>query len=124
MTPKAAEPNPQGLEREAGLESRERSCCPSRRDGPSGRRAVVIGGPDVWEVVGSVVGSVVGGDVVPAERVARAVELFSLRPEQVEAALAYYAEFTDEINGRVAANAAAAAEAEALWRRRQDLLAG
>jgi len=92
----------------------------SFRDGPSGRRAVVMGGPDVWEVVGSVV----GGDVVPAERVARAVELFSLRPEQVEAALAYYAEFTDEINGRVAANAAAAAEAEALWRRRQDLLAG
>ena len=92
----------------------------SFRDGPSGRRAVVMGGPDVWEVVGSVV----GGDVVPAERVARAVELFRLRPEQVEAALAYYAEFTDEIDGRIAANAAAAEEAEALWRRRQDLLAG
>jgi hypothetical protein len=92
----------------------------SFRDGSSGRRAVVAGGPDVWEVVAGVV----GGDVAPAERVARAVELSGLRREQVEAALAYYTEFTDEIDERIAANVAAAEEAETLWRRRQDLLAG
>ena len=91
----------------------------SFRDGPSGRRAVV-GGPDVWEVVAGVV----GGDVAPAERVARAVELFGLRREQVDAALAYYTEFTDEINERIAANLATAEQAETLWRRQQDLLTG
>jgi hypothetical protein len=90
------------------------------RDGPAGRRAAMVGGPDVWEVIGGVI----GGDVPVGRRVARAVDLFGLRREQVEAALAYYADFTDEIDAEVAANAAAAEEAEARWRRQQDLLAG
>jgi len=91
----------------------------SFRDGPAGRRAGLIGGPDVWEVVAGLV----GGDVAPAKRVTRAVELFGLRREQVEAVLAYYAEFTEEIDAQVRVNLAAAEEAEALWRRQQDLLA-
>ncbi|MGH9041778.1 MAG: hypothetical protein ACRDZ3_16290 [Acidimicrobiia bacterium] len=90
------------------------------RDGPGGRRAALVGGPDLWEVVGGVI----GGDVPADHRVARAVEVFAWRVEQVEAALAYYAEFTDEILAEIAANAAAAEEAETLWRRQQDLLAG
>ena len=90
------------------------------RDGPTGRRAILIGGPDVWEVVSGVI----GGDVRSEERVDRAVQLFGLRPDQIEAALGYYAEFTDEIDAEMAANAAAAEEAEALWQRRQGLLAG
>ena len=52
------------------------------------------------------------------------MEVFGWRPEQVEAALGYYAEFTAEIDDELAANASAAEEAEALWRRQQDLLAG
>jgi hypothetical protein len=87
--------------------------------GPSGRRASLVGGPDVWEVVAGVI----GGDVAPAKRVQRAVDLFGLRPEQVEAALAYYAEFTDEIDAQIEATRAAAEEAEELWRRQRDLLA-
>lgn len=90
------------------------------RDGASGRRAALVGGPDVWEVIGGLL----GGDVSVGERVARAVDVFGWRADEVEAALAYYVEFTDEIDAEIAANAAAAEEAEALWRRRQDLLAG
>lgn len=90
------------------------------RDGPGGRRAVLVGGPDVWEVIGAVV----GGDVPVPDRADRAGELLGLSPAQVDAALAYYAEFTGEIDSELASNAAAADEAEALWRRRQDLLAG
>jgi hypothetical protein len=90
------------------------------RDGPTGRRAALAGGPDVWEVVGGIV----GGDVPAAKRVDRAVRVFGLRREQVDAALAYYAEFTAEIDAEIAANVAAAEEAEAQWRRRQALLAG
>jgi hypothetical protein len=92
----------------------------SFRDGPAGRRAHLVGGPDVWEVVEGLV----GGDVPVAERITRAVEVFGLPGQLVEAALAYYAEFTEEIDGQVDANRKAAEEAEAQWRRRQDLLAG
>lgn len=89
------------------------------QDGATGRRATLVGGPDVWEVVAGLV----GGDVSPDERVQRAVEVFGLRREQVDAVLAYYADFTDEIDAQVEANVAAADEAEALWRRQHDLLA-
>jgi hypothetical protein len=90
------------------------------RDGPTGRRVALVCGPDVWELVGGLV----GGDVAPDRRIERAVELFGLRREQVEAALAYYAEFTSEIDAQVEANRQAAEEAEALWHRQQELLAG
>jgi len=90
------------------------------RDGPTGRRAGLVGGPDVWEVVAGVV----GGDVPVGERADRAVEVFALHPTQVQAALGYYAEFTEEIEAEIASNTAAADEAERLWKRRQGLLAG
>jgi hypothetical protein len=89
------------------------------RDGPSGRRAGLVGGPDVWEVIGGLV----GGDIPAEARIERAVDVFGLTPKQVGAALDYYADFTTEIDGEIAANLAAADEAEAVWRRRQDLLA-
>ncbi|MDX6275832.1 MAG: hypothetical protein QOJ92_3042, partial [Frankiales bacterium] len=57
-----------------------------------------------------------------ADRMDRATELFGLRPEQVEAVLGYYAEFTDEADADIKANALAAAEAEQHWRRGQELL--
>jgi hypothetical protein len=89
------------------------------RDGPAGRRAGLVGGPDVWEVIGGLV----GGDVPADSRIERAVELFGLSPREVAAALDYYANYEAEIDERIAANLAAADEAEAAWRRRRDLLA-
>jgi hypothetical protein len=91
----------------------------SFRDGPTGRRAALMGGPDVWEVVAGLV----GGDVPAGDREQRAVEILGLHPPQVDAVLAYYADFTDEIDARVDANLVAAEEAEALWQRQHDLLA-
>jgi hypothetical protein len=88
------------------------------RDGATGRRAGLVGGPDVWEVIGGLV----GGDVPTEDRLDRAVEVFGLSARQVEAALDYYADFTDEIDGELAANVAAVDEAETAWRRRQGLL--
>ena len=90
------------------------------RDGPTGRRAGLVGGPDVSEAVAGIV----GGDVPVTERVDRAVEVFALRRQLVEAALGYYAEFTEEIDAEIEANAVAADEAERLWKRQQGLLAG
>ncbi len=68
------------------------------RPGPAGRRPALLDGPEVWEVIGGLI----GGDVPPEERVARSIDLFDLRREDIEAALAYYAEFTDEIDGWLA----------------------
>jgi hypothetical protein len=90
------------------------------RDGVSGRRAGLVDGPDVWEVIGGIV----GGDVPVIDRVERAVSIFGLAPERVSAALDYYATYPEEIDGAIAANVAAAEELEEIWRRRQQLLAG
>ena len=89
------------------------------RDGASGRRAALAGGPDIWEVVTAVI----GGDVRGDDRLTRVLDVFGLRPEEVNVALAYYAECTEEIDAEISANLAAAEEAEELWRRQQDLLA-
>jgi hypothetical protein len=90
------------------------------RDGPTGRRAALVGGPDIWEVIGGVI----GGDVPTDVRIERAVEQLGLSTQQVSASLDYYASFTSEIDSEIEANRTAADEAEAAWRRRQDLLAG
>ena len=89
------------------------------RDGPAGRRAHLIGAPDVWEVIDGLV----GGDVPADERISRAVDVFGLPRPLVEAALAYYAEFTDEVDAQIESNRDAAERAETQWRRQQDLLA-
>jgi hypothetical protein len=90
------------------------------RDGATGRRAGLALGPDIWEVIAGLV----GGDVPTSERIDRAVDVFGLTREQVSAALDYYAAFPEEIDTANATNADLAEEAEALWRRRQQLLAG
>lgn len=89
------------------------------RDGPAGRRAAVAGGLDVWEIIGGIV----GGDIPVAERVDRAVETFGWSRRHVDAALAYYAEFPEEIDREIDANRAAADAAEAAWIRLRDALA-
>ena len=88
------------------------------RDGPAGRRAVLVGGPEVVDVIGAIV----GGDVPAAQRRSRAAELLGLSEAMVDAAQAYYADFTDEVDAALAERTRAAQEAEAAWRRRQALL--
>lgn len=104
---------------EEGLRSR---CHPlvTFRDGPTGRRPGLPGGPDIWEVIGGLF----GGDVPADDRIPRAADLFGLTPQLVSAALDYYAMFTEEIDHEIAENLAVADAAEATWRRRQELLTG
>ena len=88
------------------------------REGPTGRRAVLVGGPEVSDVIGAVI----GGDVPVAQRRSRAAELMGLSLPVVDAALTYYVDHTEEIDAELAERNRAAAEAEAAWRRRQELL--
>jgi hypothetical protein len=62
----------------------------------------------VWEVIGGLV----GGDIPAEEHIKRAVDVFGLTPRQLGAVLDYDADFTAEIDGEIAANLAAADEAE------------
>ena len=89
------------------------------RDGPAGRRAVLVGGPEVADVVSALI----GGDVPVGERRARVAEMMCLRESLVDAALAYYAEHTAEIDIEIAAQEEATKKYQALWERQQTLLA-
>ena len=88
------------------------------RSGPGGRRAGLIGGPDVWEVVGALRGAD-GGD---ANSLARVGERTGLTADQVRAALRYYADYTDEVADWIRRVEEEAERAEAGWRREQALL--
>ena len=90
------------------------------RDGPGGRRAGLPAGPDVWEVVGLLRG--LRGSV--EKRAAHAAEQLGLSVAQVRAASGYYTEFTDEIDGEIAANDAAADRNLAAWEAERRLLSG
>lgn len=90
------------------------------RSGASGRRPVLVGGPEVANVVSAIV----GGDVPVDERRARASQMLAIPLRLVDAALAYYAEFTDEIDQWLARRSDEADRAEAAWRTQQQLLSG
>jgi hypothetical protein len=66
------------------------------RDGPSGRRAGLVGGPDAWEVAMWV--EDLAGELDP---VATLVEESILTRAQVDAALRYRAAYPDEIDARI-----------------------
>lgn len=70
------------------------------RDGPTGPRAALVGGPDVWEVI-QTVDSYPGGKAT----VTATAELLNLSEQQVQAAIDYRATNPDEIAARIKLNA-------------------
>jgi hypothetical protein len=66
------------------------------RDGPTGRRAGVLGGPDVWEI--AMWADDLGAEVDPVEGL---VEESVLTRSQIEAALRYRVAYPDEIEARI-----------------------
>jgi hypothetical protein len=89
------------------------------RGGPTGRRAALAGGPDVWELMFTLKSGKVRGE----EAIAATAELLNLTDSQVRTAVRYYGAFTDEIDRRIALNTLDADEAEAAWKREQAALA-
>lgn len=90
------------------------------RNGPSGRRAGLAAGPDVWEVVALLLGLRGGVD----RRVAKAADQLGLTTAQVRVASRYYAEFPDEIDAEIKANEEAADRELAAWENERRLLSG
>lgn len=89
------------------------------RDGPSGRRAGLASGPDVWEVIAALRHSDVRGDAAVE---AVAVD-FDLTPGRVRVALEYYGAYGPEIDGEIEQNDHAAEEALRAWQGQRRLLA-
>jgi hypothetical protein len=89
------------------------------RDGPTGRRAALAAGPDVWEVIETLQGTGLSGE----KAVAATAEWGSLTPLQVRAAVRYYADFRGEIDERILLNRQEAERQRATWERARAALA-
>lgn len=89
------------------------------KDGPSGRRAALALGPDVWEVVKALREVDERGD----DAVDAVAELLALPEAKVRVALHYYAAYADEVDAEVAQADAESAAAEAAWEAERRLLA-
>jgi hypothetical protein len=75
------------------------------RSGPTGRRAGIAGGPDVWEIARDLKGVAREGATDPIEAVAR---ISGLDRSIVELAASYYAAYPDDIDERIRMNEQAA----------------
>jgi hypothetical protein len=90
------------------------------RDGPAGRRAGLIGGPDVWELVRAVKGSRGDGE----QRLGQVSDELGIPLAQLARAIDFYVAFPEEIDERIAADERAASQVRELVERRDRLLSG
>jgi hypothetical protein len=89
------------------------------KDGPSGRRAALAFGPDVWEVV-KFLREI---DERGPHAVDAAVEVLGLAEAQVRIAMHYYSAHPDEIDEEIAQADEESRAAEMAWLAEQRLLA-
>jgi hypothetical protein len=89
------------------------------RGGPTGRRAALAAGPDVWEVMATLMGGATKGE----EAISATAELLNLTELQIRTAVRYYSSYPEEIDERIRLNVEEADAAEAAWRREQAALA-
>ena len=89
------------------------------KNGPSGRRAALAFGPDVWEVVKASSEMDERGEAA----VLAVAEILYLAEEQVRGALRYYADYQDEVDAEIALADEESARAEEAWLAQQRLLA-
>jgi hypothetical protein len=92
------------------------------RDGPAGRRAVLMGGPDVWQVADVFLDQPMGDDESIGRTVERTVGLMGQPHHLVRAAVLYYLDYREEIEHWINRNADEAEQAEAEWLRRREPL--
>jgi hypothetical protein len=89
------------------------------KDGPSGRRAALAFGPDVWEVV-KFLREI---DERGPDAVVAAAEVLRLTEAQVRIVMHYYSAYPDEIGEEIAQADEESQAAEAAWQAEQRLLA-
>jgi hypothetical protein len=94
------------------------------RDGPAGRRAVLVGGPDVREVIRSVKSARASEPDLDAGNVVSLVSTNAGVPARlIDTAIRYWAAYPDEIDVWIDEVESFEEQALLAWERRQDLLA-
>lgn len=88
------------------------------QNGMTGRRAKLLGGPDVWEVI-NVMRRFDGS---PEEVIRETMAFTGLHARWVNAAIRYYADYRDEIDERLRRNDDETDRAYAEWQRAQAVL--
>jgi len=88
------------------------------RDGPAGRRAVVIGGPDVWEVIAAARSAPERGEKL----VHALAQRIGVPVEKIRVAVSYYGEYPDEVDQFIAANEQEAEQLERALENERRLL--
>jgi len=88
------------------------------RDGPTGRRAGLVAGPDVWEIIRAVSDTKGRGE----KRVRAAADAIGLPVARVRLAVDFYAAHPAEIDQRIEADNREAERVRRLIARRERLL--
>jgi hypothetical protein len=95
------------------------------RPGPTGRRAGLVSGPDVWEVVRAVRSARASEPGLSEdELVALIAENTGIPAQAIRVAVRYWASYPAEVDAEIAAADSAEDAAEQAWRRERRLLAG
>jgi hypothetical protein len=94
------------------------------RPGPTGRRAGLVGGPDVWEVVRAVKSARAHEPGLAEDDLLTLIaENTGIPGRLIRVAVRYWASYPDEVDAEIAAAEAADDAAEDVWRRERQLLA-
>ncbi len=95
------------------------------RPGPTGRRAGLVSGPDVWEVVRAVKSARAAEPRLAEDGLLTMVaENTGIPVRLIRVAVRYWASYPNEIDTEIAVADAAEDAAEDAWRRERQLLAG
>jgi hypothetical protein len=95
------------------------------RPGPTGRRAALSGGPDIWEVIRAIKSA---RTAEPGLHDADLLSLVSgntgIPPRLLNTAVRYWAAYPEEIDAEISVADAAEDAAEQAWLRERELMAG
>jgi len=88
------------------------------RNGPAGRRAIVVGGPDVWQVIVAARSAPERGEKL----IDALAERIGVSKEKIRIAIRYYAEYPDEVDGFISMVEEEAEQLEQILERERRLL--
>ena len=95
------------------------------RSGPTGRRAALAGGPDVWEVIRAIKSAHAAEPGLNSDDLVGLVsDNTGIALRRVNTAVRYWAAYPGEVDAEIAAADAAEEAAEQAWLRERQLLAG
>ena len=90
------------------------------RTGPAGRRAVLMGGPDVWQVAHIFRDEPLATEAAIERATEDAVQEVGQPHHLMRAAVLYYRDYRDEVDGWMRGNAEEAERAYAEWLRERE----